>query len=185
MHTEARHFVDWCVSTLGPFQGCSVLDVGSGDINGNNRHYFEKSTYLGCDVAPGPNVDIACPCHQLPFEPESFDVIISTECLEHDMHWRETLRKICDLLKPGGAFVMTCASTGRAEHGTLRSQAADSFTTRLDDTEWNEYYMNLTAEDVADAIPVREIFPIHGFHYQSESKDLYFYGIKAVPKYTG
>ena len=184
MHHEARHFVDWCMAQLGPFAaGCAVLDVGSGDINGNNRHYFGPDcTYTGCDVAPGPNVDVVSPCHELPYPPASFDVIVSTECLEHDMHWQATLRKVCELLRPGGAFVMTCASTGRGEHGTNRCSASCSFTTRLGDPAWGDYYRNLTADDVAAAIPVQDVFPVHRFYYRSDSKDLYFYGIKASPE---
>ena len=185
MHFEARHFLDWCVRQLGPFENCKVLDVGSGDINGNNRHYFGPGcSYTGCDVAPGPNVDIVMPCHAIPYPHGSFDVIISSECLEHDMHWKQTVQKVCDLLRPGGVFMMTCASTGRAEHGTLRTTAGDSFSTRTGDTAWGNYYQNLTAQDIAGAIQVAQVFPLHKFYYQPFSKDLYFYGVKALPEYT-
>lgn len=185
MHFEARHFLDWCVRHLGPFERCRVLDVGSADINGCNRHYFgPECTYVGVDVAPGPNVDVVCPCHDLPHAPESFDVIISSECLEHDMHWRRTLAKVCDLLRPGGVFLMTCASTGRPEHGTARTTAGESLTTRIGDEAWADHYQNLTADDIMTAIPVADTFPMHKFYYHPGSKDLYFYGIKALPKYT-
>jgi len=184
MHFEARHFVDWCIEQLGlgRLRGLKVLDVGSADINGNNRHYFgEGCQYTGCDVAPGPNVDIVCPCHLLPYLPELFDVIISTECLEHDKHWEATVQKICELLRPGGVFIMTCASTGRPEHGTKRCDADDSLTSGVEDPDWQNYYRNLTAHDIASAIPVADIFPVHNFYFNPTSKDLYFYGIKALP----
>ena len=32
------------------FNNKKVLDVGSGDINGNNRYLFEDCDYFGCDV---------------------------------------------------------------------------------------------------------------------------------------
>ena len=185
MHDEARHFLDWCVDQMGPFDNCRVLDVGSGDINGNNRHYFgEGCTYVGCDVAPGPNVHVVAPCHELPYPPASFDVVISSECLEHDMHWQRTLRKVAELLRPGGVFLMTCASTGREEHGTARCHAGDSFTTQLSDPAWSSYYRNLTGDDFASALPLHQTFPLHRFYYNPVSKDLYFYGVRAPPEYT-
>ena len=33
------------------FNAVKVLDIGSMDINGNNRHLFENSEYVGCDLA--------------------------------------------------------------------------------------------------------------------------------------
>jgi hypothetical protein len=49
------------------------------DINGNNREYFDgKCLYTGCDVLPGPNVDVALPVHRLPHKDASFDVVMST-----------------------------------------------------------------------------------------------------------
>jgi hypothetical protein len=62
MHTEARTFLSYCESGFAPwFLGQSVLDVGSGDINGNNFGYFQDCYYIGCDVVPGPNVDVVSP----------------------------------------------------------------------------------------------------------------------------
>ena len=173
-------FLDYCKARFGAwFAGVSVLDVGSGDINGNNRHYFHDSHYMGCDVVPGPNVDVVSPCHLLPYPPATFGTVISSECFEHDMHYAQSLAKIVDLLKPGGLFAFTCASTGRAEHGTLRTSRSESLTTQLSDAEWGNYYLNLTADHVRRAVPLlAETFPYHRFYYNSASKDLYFVGIK-------
>lgn len=35
------------------FNNCSVLDVGSLDINGNNRYLFSNYTYIGVDIGVG------------------------------------------------------------------------------------------------------------------------------------
>ena len=40
---------------------------------------------------------------------------------EHDPEYGLSFKKIIDLLKPGGLFCFTYASTGRDEHGTLRT----------------------------------------------------------------
>lgn len=167
MHPEARHFVDWCVAQFGPFSdGCKVLDVGSHDINGANRHYFTRCHYTGCDVTPGPNVDVVRPCHELPFAPGSFDVVISTECLEHDPHWERSLAKMHELLRHGGLVILTCASTGRPAPGG------------------KDYYRNLTAADVAGALSAPAHFPLHRLVYNPVSKDLYFFGVKGLPAYV-
>ena len=68
-------------STPEYFIGTQVLDIGSLDINGNNRYLFDNCDYTGIDIGPGPNVDIICSGHEFKSD-EEFDVIISTECLE-------------------------------------------------------------------------------------------------------
>jgi hypothetical protein len=94
------------------------------------------------------------------------------------------------MLKPGGLFVFTCASTGRPEHGTLRTRPQDSFHTRTGWTDWGNYYKNLTIEDVQAVIPLKEIFDTYVAYYHTHAKDLYFVGIKkghgqsiSIPEY--
>ena len=96
------------------FANKNVLDVGSGDINGNNKCLFENCTYQGNDVIEALNVTIVSRTKDLPFPNESFDTIISTEC-SHDPEYKDSLLKIYDLLKPDGLFIFTCSSTGRKE----------------------------------------------------------------------
>jgi hypothetical protein len=58
--------------------GLQVLDVGSGDINGNNREFFDKTcNYKGNDVFPGRNVDLVYKTKDLPFFKPTFHTIIS------------------------------------------------------------------------------------------------------------
>lgn len=191
MHPEARHFLDFVHQNLPQYyQNTKVLDVGGGDVNGNNRHYFKDCEYHANDVYAAPNVTVVCKTSALTFEDETFDMIISSECFEHDMEYEASLQAIVRMLKPGGLFVFTCASTGRPEHGTLRTQPEDSYTTRQNDVEWGNYYKNLTADDVMKAIPCQEVFATYNFYQNSHSHDLYFVGIKknqdvvpAFPKY--
>jgi SAM-dependent methyltransferase len=178
MHFEAFDFLKYCAETFKEYYKGKVLDVGAADINGNNRFFFQGCEYTGCDVLPGQNVDIVMPCHELPFDKGEFDVIISSECFEHDMYWEKSLRRIMDMLKDGGLFVFTCASTGRPEHGTLRSKPADSLTTQLSRGDWGEYYRNLTGEDVLSILG--NTFGYHRVYYNERSHDLYFAGIKGA-----
>jgi SAM-dependent methyltransferase len=162
------------------FKGVSVLDIGSLDINGNNRYLFENYDYTGIDIGEGKNVDIVCKGHEFkPAEKHKFDVVISTECFEHDKHWRETVRNVIDnLLKSGGLFLFTCATTGRPEHGTKRTSPSDSpFTSKAED--WEDYYMNLTEGNFFGNFNFEKDFLIYQFKTRLEyPQDLYFWGIK-------
>lgn len=177
-HAAQRQYIQ-SVKQLHPdhFNQVSVLDVGSCDINGNNREFFSLTEYIGVDVHPGHNVDVVSPIHKWETE-KTFDVVISTECLEHDMHYADSLSAMISHLKPGGLFVMTCATTGRPEHGTLRTTKKDSMTTLLEDAEWANYYKNLTEQDIREALDIESIFSSYEFSIEHGHKDLYLWGIK-------
>lgn len=158
------------------FKNCNVLDVGSLDINGNNRHLFEDYTYIGIDVGHGRNVDVVCKGHEYKSD-NKFDVVISSECFEHDMYYKETIKNCIDLTKNGGLFTFTCASTGRPEHGTRRTTGRDAPLLE-NHGEWFDYYKNLTENDIREVINVDEVFVDYYFEYNPVAKDLYFWGIK-------
>jgi SAM-dependent methyltransferase len=180
MHTEARDFTLFVKSLLPIyFQNKKVLDVGSGDINGNNRFLFENCEYHGNDVIAAPNVTIVSKTKDLPFQSNTFDTIISTECFEHDSEYTQSFQKIYDLLKPGGLFVFTCASTDRAEHGTRRTSPHESYGTIGNVSDMIDYYKNLTIEDINNIVPINSVFDLWNSYYNSKAKDLYFYGIKS------
>ena len=86
------------------------MNVGSGDINGNNHYLFDNCHYNGNDVVAVPNVTIVSRTKDLPFNDNYFDTIISSECFEHDPEYIESWKKIYKMLKPIGLFVFTCAS---------------------------------------------------------------------------
>jgi len=141
------------------FKGVNVCDIGSLDINGNNHYLFEDE--------------------YKPLDGNKYDIVISTECFEHDIHWSKTIENISmNLLKSGGMFLFTCATTGRPEHGTLRSQPTDSPLTSNIGDSWSEYYMNLTEQDIVGSIDLPKYYKVWRFSVDLESHDLYFWGIK-------
>jgi len=157
------------------FKNCDVLDIGSLDINGNNHFLFEDYTYTGVDIGPGNNVDVVSKGHQ--FHPgKQYDIVISSECFEHDYFYRETIMNCVKLTKPGGLFTFTCASTGRAEHGTIKS--GSGWASPFSHVEWFDYYKNLTKEDILEFLDVELYFSEYFFDYNPEAFDLYFWGIK-------
>lgn len=154
-----------------------VLDIGSLDINGNNQYLFNNCPYLGLDIGEGRNVDIVSKGHELNLPDSTFDVIISTECFEHDMYYKKTLRNIYRMLKPGGLLIFSCATTGRPEHGTRRTTPGDAFLLP-DDNNWSDYYKNLTQEDFENIFDFKSEFSEVYFETNDKSHDIYFYGFK-------
>ena len=68
MHGQASDFTLFVKQILGNyFINKRVLDVGSGDINGNNRFLFENCEYDGNDVIQANNVTIVSKTKDLPF----------------------------------------------------------------------------------------------------------------------
>lgn len=152
------------------FKNCRVLDIGSLDLNGNNRYLFKDYKYLGVDIGIGKNVDLVCYGHKV-VDHEGFDIVISTECLEHDMFWEETLKNMFNLTKKNGLILLSCATTGRPEHGTIATSPTDSPFT-------NNYYKNLTVNDISNAINLHDLKQYEFKTTTSPSCDLYFWGIK-------
>ena len=179
MHSQAREFTMFVRSILlNYFVGKRVLDVGSGDINGNNRFLFKNCEYDGNDVIQANNVTIVSKTKDLPFQDNTFDTIVSTECFEHDPEYKQSFIKIYNMLKPGGLFSFTCASTGRHEHGTRRTTPGDSYGTIVNLEDMTDYYKNLTEIDLNDVLKLNDLFSVWDTYYNTESKDLYFVGIK-------
>ena len=163
------------------FIGKKVLDIGSLDINGNNRFLFQDCDYIGLDVGEGKNVDVISVGHLYDAPDNYFDTIISTEVFEHDMFYEETIKNIIRMLKPGGAFIFTCAGEGRPEHGTRRcGEFCAPLLTQISN-EWADYYKNLMQDDFLKIQGFTETFPDGWFIYNQDvdiPSDLYFFGVK-------
>lgn len=151
-----------------------VLEVGSLDINGSIRPLFIACDYRGIDLDKGPGVDVVSPVHLYNHDNISdfylVDTLVSTEMLEHDIHWKESLKSMYNVLKSGGLFILTCAGPNRHEHGTKRTTPGDSpFTT--------DYYRNISIEDFESILPM-ELFNDYDLKLVRYDCDLQFYGIK-------
>lgn len=101
--------------------GRRVLEVGSYNINGSPRSIIKPmlpSSYIGVDQTPGPGVDIICRSEELTsvFSLDSFDIVISTEMLEHCREWKPSISAMKAVLKPGGLLVVTTRSPGFKYH---------------------------------------------------------------------
>lgn len=104
-----RFYNKYCKTEVG---GKSVLDVGSYDVNGTLKPIFEKEKYTGFDLDFGPNVDIVGSAESLPFDNDSFDIIVSSSCFEHDDFFWLSFLEICRVVKPGGYIYVQAPSNG-------------------------------------------------------------------------
>jgi tetratricopeptide (TPR) repeat protein len=178
MHWQQTEFVRSIRGLLPEyFEGASVLEFGSYDVNGSIRPLFSPRKYIGIDLVDGPGVDVVISADQFK-SPERFDVCISCECFEHNPVFLEAFRNMIEHACAGGLVIFTCASEGRPEHGTSRTTPEDSPGTVKHG--W-EYYRNLTEADFA-AVDLDGAFTCHRFFRISASHDLYFVGFKRDAK---
>ena len=114
-------FVRNCVAD--EFRGKRVLEIGSKCVNGSVRSFIERylspGEYVGTDIEHGKHVDHVVPAEKLVevFGPNSFDVVVSTEVLEHVKDWRTVIENIKTIVKPGGYVYLTTCSYGFPYHG--------------------------------------------------------------------
>jgi hypothetical protein len=102
-------------------RGASVLEVGSLNVNGSPRSViarFGPKEYIGVDARPGPDVDVVLEAENLHsiFGARRFDIVISTEMLEHALFWRQSLWNMVAVLKKDGLLVITTRSPGYPRH---------------------------------------------------------------------
>lgn len=120
LRAEARLRNPWIAEQIrlhapsGP--STSVLDVGCGAGFLSNHLSAEGFQVTGVDLSEsslkvaalrdpsGRAQYVLADAYQLPFADESFDVVTSTDFLEHVSEPRRVLREISRCLKPGGLF---------------------------------------------------------------------------------
>ena len=106
MHVSA---VTWCAAQVVRWNlsQLSVLEIGSLDVNGSVRPLF-TGDYLGIDQREGKGVDKIMDAENLELADNSYDVVLSTEALEHvERPWLvlSEMERVC---RPEGFVLLTC-----------------------------------------------------------------------------
>ncbi len=113
----------FCLSNVAPAEvvGKRVLEVGSLNVNGSVRAVLEHwgpSEYIGIDAVDGEGVDRVADITALSdiFPHGHFDVVISTEVLEHVRDWRAAIYNMKSIAAPGAILIITTRSRGFPYH---------------------------------------------------------------------
>jgi SAM-dependent methyltransferase len=116
MHRSSyEHMGDLVARYLGDRVPGVVVDIGSSDVNGSYRTIFDSTgwRYLGCDVAPGANVDVVAPSpYRYPFRSNTIDLTISGQAFEHIEFFWISFLEIARIIKPGGLIFLIAPSRG-------------------------------------------------------------------------
>lgn len=108
--------------THGEVAGRRVLEVGARNVNGSVRPIIEAlhpQSYLGIDIEMGDGVDEICDVMALTdrFGEDAFDLVVSTELVEHVRDWRRAFNNMKRVLRADGVIVVTTRSPGFKIHG--------------------------------------------------------------------
>jgi SAM-dependent methyltransferase len=139
VHVQAYDFIARHAAGLRPD---TVLEIGSLDVNGGVRPLFPSAKqHHGVDIAPGPGVDEVADAADWRAS-TLFDVVVSTEVLEHARRWHDVVTNAWNALHPGGVLLMTCATEPRPPHSAI-----DGW-----DVRPGEWYANVASRDAIELI---------------------------------
>lgn len=91
-------------------EGMLVLDAGSGKIQ--EQHLRDELLATGatlhtCDLNFGEGVDFEADVSDMPFDDNSYDIVICTQVLEHVKNPQLVVSELARVLKPGGKLFLT------------------------------------------------------------------------------
>ena len=164
MHKEV---VEWIVNYVWRkhpelFSVPRILECGSLNVNGSIQPLFKYEEYVGVDWIPGKGVSRVCLVHEYRDKPDGyFDLVISTEMLEHDPYWQKSLRRMTELLKEKGNLILTWASGDREPH-------------EIECSPQKGYYRNLGIDEILPCI--EEKFEKFEFFNARSGIDTYLLG---------
>lgn len=99
-------------------QGGDILEIGSRDVNGGVRQFFDQRNYMGIDTEEGPGVDRVMDAYEIAKRawPPQFDLIICTEVLEHTAKPWLIVEGMHKLLNDRGKLLISVPANGFPEH---------------------------------------------------------------------
>lgn len=129
---------DWLAGHIGDTAKLHILEIGSRDVNGSPRTLCDGATeYIGIDQRPGRGVDEVVDAAKYDGK-GAFDLVISSEALEHAPNPQEIIACAHRALKTGGRLLITAAAPERAPHSCDGSPVVPD----------DEHYANIEPTDL-------------------------------------
>ncbi len=109
-------FPDWIVSRrlsrdlrniLLRYARGRFLDVGAGNAPYRELLRNRIECYTALDLSPAPGIDVVGSALDLPFDAASYDVIFSSQVLEHVTNPQRMLMELSRVVKPNGCVVIS------------------------------------------------------------------------------
>ena len=115
MHSTSLEAMAEFEATYMKGKTLSVLDIGSHDIHGNYNYrsiFTDKGhSYTGADLEAGENVDVIMEQYNLPFNDNSFDIVISGQTMEHVEDLHKFIIEAVRVLKVNGLMCMVAPTS--------------------------------------------------------------------------
>ncbi len=110
MRKHLRSFVNICKETLDLQE--AIYEFGALQVHGDKeledlRPLFLGKKYVGCDMRPGPGVDLVQNLHNLDLVDETVGTAICMDTLEHVEYPRQAISELHRVLAPNGILIMS------------------------------------------------------------------------------
>lgn len=144
----------------------TVLEYGSVYINGTARDAARDANWHGIDIVAGQDVDEVADASTY-IAAAAVDVVVCCEVFEHTTLTPEICATAYKNIKPGGRFITTCASDGRAPHS-----AFDGGQLRP-----GEHYRNIPEAELVTLLEDSG-FTVETVQFHADRGDLYVMAVK-------
>jgi SAM-dependent methyltransferase len=203
MHKTAFNIGGLAIQTYGSGAGTRILEIGAYDVNGSLRQHVKPDMhYVGVDIEAGPGVDIVVELGKpLPFDAESFDLILASSVFEHDPAFWSTFLELTRVVRKGGYIYINAPSNGGfhrfpedhwrfypdsgmalerwATSQDLPVELIESFLCEQDEDNWNDF------SAIFRRLPANEPRPRETIHSQVPSFNIHTAGSTELLRMQG
>ena len=150
---------------IDPSWSLTLVDFSPGMIDAARRELGERAAYVVADA------------QELPFAPESFDVVLANHMLYHVPDRPRAFAEIKRVLAPGGAFHASTTGRGHlAELGALVpgweiGHYAEAFGLETGPEQLRPFFADIRVERFEDALVVTDVEPVLAYIRSSETYD--------------
>lgn len=162
MHAQARQgFIRAAASARVDLRAArTVLDLGGRNVNGTVHDLLPNARIDVLDITPGSGVTIVADARTWRTQ-HRYDLVVSTELLEHLDGWPQALTTAASALGHTGCLLLTAAAPPRPPHGAHGAAKPGV----------GEHYENV--DPVRLASELRSRFTTFGVEYNNDPADVY------------